>query len=382
METILILILVVAVCGLAAVLVFQSRRATPTPASVPALDPTAQQAQIQAALEQAFVGNRQMLESERARDHQELESKKSLIEARMAEVARVVEGATALMGELERDREAKFASLTTQLAAQQEQVVGLANQAQGLREALTSGKTRGQWGERMAEDQLRAMGFIAGVNYRKRTAIEQGIPDYSIFMPGALLLHVDVKFPLDNYLAYLDAADDLEQKRFSDAFLKDVRRHVKDLSDRGYHRGADSVDFTMLYVPVESVYAFVHEQEPKLVNDAHALGIVFCSPSTLHANLSLVRQAIESFNLQEATHEVVDLLARYVQQHELFDEEFQKIGRSIDTAKKDYDKLSGTRVNQIHKVAERIESLRRDRAELRSVESVSPDDQLRPALEA
>jgi DNA recombination protein RmuC len=238
----------------------------------------------------------------------------------------------------------------------------------------------------MAEDQLARIGFLEGINYRKRTATEEGIPDFTILMPRERLLHIDVKFPLDNYLAHLDADDDLEQKRAADAFRADVRRHVKDLAERGYHHAADAVDFTLMYIPVESVYAFVHEQDPRLVDDALREGIVFCSPSTLFGNLTMVRQAIESFNLQEATHEVLDLLAKYVQQHRMFTEEFAKVERSLDSTRKQFDTLAGTRAREIGKLADRIQAVRRQRAELRSVTDdeaeADPETEFPPALEA
>ena len=66
---------------------------------------------------------------------------------------------------------------------------------------------RGQWGERIAEDVLRLSGFLEGVNYlRQHTLTDSGgRPDYTFLMPNGLVMHMDVKFPLDNYLRFLDA---------------------------------------------------------------------------------------------------------------------------------------------------------------------------------
>ena len=78
---------------------------------------------------------------------------------------------------------------------------------QSLREALSSTKARGQWGERMAEDVLRLAGFVENVNYRKQRALEghAASPTSRSCCPNELLLHMDVKFPLDNYLRFCDA---------------------------------------------------------------------------------------------------------------------------------------------------------------------------------
>src|SRR3989442_690290 len=78
-----------------------------------------------------------------------------------------------------------------------------------LREALSSSKARGQGGERMAEDVLRLAGLLEGVNYRKQTTIDgAGRPDYTFLLPNGRVMHMDVKFPLDNYVRHLEAGSD------------------------------------------------------------------------------------------------------------------------------------------------------------------------------
>src|SRR5438105_1027207 len=88
-----------------------------------------------------------------------------------------------------------------------------------------AGARRPRWGERMAEDVLRLAGFVDGINYRKRHAISGsgGIPDYTFLLPQGLCVHMDVKFPLSNYLRYLEAGSEVEAERHRREFLKDVR---------------------------------------------------------------------------------------------------------------------------------------------------------------
>ena len=88
----------------------------------------------------------------------------------------------------------------------------LAETTAHLREALASPKARGQWGERMADDVLRLAGMVEGVTYRKQTGIAGGtIPDVTFLLPGGRDLHMDVKFPVDNYLRHLEADTDAER---------------------------------------------------------------------------------------------------------------------------------------------------------------------------
>ena len=70
----------------------------------------------------------------------------------------------------------------------------------------------------MAEDVLRLAGFVDGVNYRRHQPIGGaarvgGIPDYTFLLPQGQALHMDVKFPLNNYLRFHEAASDVERER-------------------------------------------------------------------------------------------------------------------------------------------------------------------------
>src|SRR5438445_18486 len=124
--------------------------------------------------------------------------------------------------------------------------------------ARASPKARGQWGERMADDVLRLAGFVEHVNYRKqRAAAEGGIPDFTFLLPRGLELHMDVKFPLDNYVRCVEAGSEVDRRRFRDAFLRDVRQRVRELAVRGSAAGEASVDCVLLFLPNEQLYAFV-----------------------------------------------------------------------------------------------------------------------------
>ena len=147
----------------------------------------------------------------------------------------------------------------------------LAETTAHLREALASPKARGQWGERMADDVLRLAGMVEGVTYRKQTGIAGGaIPDVTFLLPGGRHLHMDVKFPVDNYLRHLEAGTDAERELHAKAFLRDVRGRVKELSGRGYIDADATLDEVLLFIPNESVWAFIHERDPQLIDVALA----------------------------------------------------------------------------------------------------------------
>ena len=88
------------------------------------------------------------------------------------------------------------------------QTRALAETTQSLREALSSTNARGQWGERMADDVLRLAGLRRGRELPSGTGSWPARAGARLHVPAArraLSLHMDVKFPLNNYLRFLDA---------------------------------------------------------------------------------------------------------------------------------------------------------------------------------
>ena len=289
----------------------------------------------------------------------------------LSEVRSTVERLRAFVQELERDREAKFGYLAGQLRAAGQQTAALTDTTQRLREALAGSKSRGQWGERMAEDVLRAAGMVEHVNYRKQRATRSGgIPDFTFLLPGEQLCHMDVKFPLDNYVRFVEATVPLERQRHLKQFQRDVRQRVKELYDRHYDAADNSIDVVLLFVPNETVYAAMHEHDPALLDEALARRVVLCSPFTLFAVLAVLRQAADSFRLEQRSREILALLGGFTNQWSAFTEQMDRVGRRLEGLQKDYDAMAGVRRRQLERQLDRVEDVRR-RERLPAVEVLS-----------
>jgi hypothetical protein len=200
---------------------------------------------------------------------------------------------------------------------------------------------------------------------RKRHAIEGsgGIPDYTFMLPQGLQLHMDVKFPLNNYLRFLDATSDVERERCRKDFLKDVRMRLKEVTSRGYAEAAgNTVDCVLLFIPNEQVYGFIHEHDRTVLDDALRQKVVFCSPLTLFAVLAVVRQAVDNFRLSQTSHEILELLGGFQKQWEKFVEQMDKVGRAVKTVDSAFEELRGTRARQLDRQLDRIDALRQRQA--------------------
>ena len=294
---------------------------------------------------------------------QRLAATRGLIDGQLHALSAELGRVTAVVSHLESQRARDHGELAAQLRATADQTAHLTSTADALRVVLASPKSRGQWGERMAEDVLRLAGLVEGVSYHKQRAIAGGtIPDFTFLLPGGLVLHMDAKFPMANYARCVEAGTDHERDSYRSAFVKDVRARVKELTIRGYVDPPEgTVDYVLLFIPNESVYAFMHEQDPALLELALAHKVVLCSPLTLFALLAVIRQAVDAFALEQTSSEVLSTLGAFAAQWERFCQSLDKVGRAVEAVDRAYQELSGTRRRALERPLAQVEELRRNR---------------------
>jgi DNA recombination protein RmuC len=304
------------------------------------------------------------LDSEREISTRELNAKKDLIDEQLRRMTSELKGVSTLVKEFEKDRVEKFGALTSQLKSATEQTAMLMQTTNTLREALASAKTRGQWGERMAEDVLRLGGFIENVNYLKQKSVE-GIgtrPDFTFLLPRNLTLNMDVKFPLDNYVKFLETESDLEKSKFCSDFLRDVKARIKEVTTREYiNPEQNTLDYVLLFIPNEQIYAFIHEQDSSVLDNGIKNKVVLCSPITLFAILAVIRQALDNFSLEQTSNEILSLLGAFNKQWDAFVKKLELLGKRIEDAHKEYEALVSTRRRQLERPLNKIEELRTER---------------------
>ena len=297
-----------------------------------------------------------------------LAGRQQLIDQRLGEVQTGVrtdiDRLSQLVQQLGQATSERFGQVDRSLQVHSEITQMLSTTTNSLREALASSNARGQWGERMAEDVLRLAGFHEGVNYHKRTAVVgegTGIPDFTFLLPKGHVLFMDVKFPMAAYLKYLDAIHRGRAFGAPGHVRRDVRARVRELARREYASTDDrsTVDNVLLFVPNETVSAFIHESDNGLIEEAMASNIVICSPLTLFAFLGVIRQAFDNFVIEETSQEILQLLGKFGQQWSKYTESVDKVKRQFDSLNRSFDELATTRRRALERPLNAIEDLRR-----------------------
>jgi DNA recombination protein RmuC len=315
-------------------------------------------AAVKAALQQAALLNREHLGQGLQAGQRDVDQVRDEVRSELARLGYLVQQLTQRSAE-------QLGQVEASLRAHSEVTSALASNTQSLREALASPKTRGQWGERMAEDVLRLAGFVEHVNYEKQTSLDGGrsIPDFTFKLPKGHVLYMDVKFPLPAYMRYLDANTEAERSAHLATFLRDVRQRVKELAVRDYGRSGDrpAIDYVLLFLPNETISGFVHEHDPDLIEHALGQNVVLCSPLTLFAFLGVIRQAFDNFMIEETSDELLKLLGQFGQQWGKFTSSMDTVQKRFESVAREFEQLNGPRRRQLERPLHQLDALRQER---------------------
>jgi DNA recombination protein RmuC len=242
----------------------------------------------------------------------------------------------------------------------------LSDDAHNLTRALKgSSKTQGNWGEMILEKILESSGLRKGHEYdvQESHGREDGSraqPDVIIHLPEERHIVVDAKVSLNAYEEYVNAEDDAGREAAFRRHLASVRGHIKELSDKNYHdiHGVKSLDFVLMFIPVEPAFMLAISQDNDLWQDAWKRNVLLVSPSTLlfvvRTVAHLWRQEQQNRNAQEIARRGAELYDKLVG----FVDDLKGIGNRLTQAQRDYDSAYGKFVSGKGNVIRQAELLK------------------------
>jgi len=224
-------------------------------------------------------------------------------------------------------------------------------------------KTRGAWGEMILERVLEESGLKKGREYEVQSmyASEEGQrrhPDVIVHLPEGKDIVIDSKVSLAAYEKFCSA--DTEGKR--DKNLKEhiisIRTHIKTLSEKRYEEldGIRTLDFVLMFLPVEGAFWTAIESEQGLFNEAFGKNIMLVSPSTLLATLRIInniwRYEDQNRNAMIIAKKAGDLYDKFVGFVEALDDVGQKIGKAQESYQTARNRLAEGRGNLVRRSEE------------------------------
>lgn len=249
--------------------------------------------------------------------------------------------------ETHKDTISRSSALREQLENLQKLNVQMTREAENLTRALRGdSKTQGAWGEFILESILEKSGLERDREYfiqESFTTVEGRLrPDVIIRLPESKHVIIDSKVSLTAYNNFVNAETEEEKIVHLKSHLTSIRQHMKLLGDKNYHKnigseGNGSLDFVIMFIPIEPAYILAIQSEKTLYEEALEKRIVFVSPTLLIPSLQLIKntwkQEYQTRHVLDIANKAGDLYDKFVG----FSEDLITLGRHLETSKKFYE---------------------------------------------
>ena len=239
-------------------------------------------------------------------------------------------------------------------------------EAENLTRALKGDKKlQGNWGELVLERVLEASGLRKDHEYivqisERNSAGDLKRPDVVIRLPERRDVVVDAKVSLNAYEQAHAETDEQNRARLLRTHANSLRAHVKRLSEQDYDQlpNIRSLDFVLLFVPIESAFASAMTEDENLFNDAFNQRIVIVSPTTLMMTLRIIANVWRVEKQGENAQEIAERAGGLYDKLRLLVEDLETLGRQLQTVERTYDVLHGRLVSGKGNLVRQVEQLR------------------------
>ena len=289
----------------------------------------------------------QNLEAQQAKAKHELTERENAVEALVKPIRDALAASQKQIAELEKSRSEAYGGIKHQLEAMQLSQKTLRQETQNLVKALRRPEVRGRWGEITLRRLVELAGMVEHCDFVEQVHTENDgqiiRPDMVVRMPDERELVVDVKTPLDGYLAASEAEDDVQRKLGLERHAKNVRGHIRMLSTKAYWGQFEkSPEFVILFIPGDQFLSAALNEEPDLIEYALSRQIILATPTSIVALLKAVaygwRQLALADNAKEIRILAEDLYGRLA----TFVTHMAKVGRQLDSSVENYNKAVGS----------------------------------------
>lgn len=270
--------------------------------------------------------------------------------------------------ELESQRNLQHGELAQQLRSAAEADERLRVTTESLASALSNNQTRGVWGETQLRNVVESAGLTNRVDFSVQSAISSesgaGRPDMIVRLPGGKSIAVDAKVPYASYLEAsripASAGGDAAARRTAllTQHARQVRAHVDALSGRAYWTGLDaSPEFTIAFIPSESLLASALESDPTLLDHAFGRRIALASPVNLWAVLKTVAFTWQQNVLTDDAKRLFDLSRELYGRLASLSEHAERLRRSLDSTVTNYNKFASSLESRVLVTARKLDAL-------------------------
>jgi DNA recombination protein RmuC len=293
---------------------------------------------------------------------QALKERETAIESLVQPIREALAKTEVQIQAIERDRIDSFATLKTQMEALALGQHSLSRETRNLVGALRRPNVRGQWGEITLRRLVELSGMTSHVDFTEQLHLttEGGAirPDMVVHMPEQRDIVVDVKTPLEAYLAAVEAQDDEERGSQLRRHAQIVGARVRELSSKQYWSQFErSPDFVVLFLPGDQFLSAALQENPGLVDDSMRQNVMLATPTSLIALLKVVSHGWKQALLAENAAEIRGLGEDLYKRLAVFSEHLARLGKSLGNSVDWFNKAVGSLEQQVLPAARRFEGL-------------------------
>jgi len=242
------------------------------------------------------------------------------------------------------DTEAR-ARLLHEITALKELNRRMSDEALGLTRALKGdSKVQGNWGEVILERILEESGLHKGREFQTQVASvdahgQRRLPDVIVRLPEGRDVVIDAKVSLTDWERFCTAEAEEAREAALRAHIASLAAHIEALAVKDYAalEGIRTLDFVLVFVPIEAAFMKAMERDPTLFGRAFERNIIMVSPTTLLATL----RTIESmWRLERQNRNAEEIARRAGALHDQFArvlEALEDLGRHLERTRTAYD---------------------------------------------
>jgi DNA recombination protein RmuC len=293
---------------------------------------------------------------------QTLKERETAIESLVHPIREALAKTEAQIQAIERDRIDSFATIKTQMEILASGQNLLSRETRNLVTALRRPDVRGQWGEITLRRLVELSGMTAHVDFteQQHRSTDTGAirPDMVVHMPEERDIVVDVKTPLDAYLAAVEAQNDEERAAQLRRHAQLVGARVRELSSKQYWAQFErSPDFVVLFLPGDQFLSAALQEMPGLIDDSLRQNVMLATPTSLVALLKAVSYGWKQTVLAANAAEIRRLGEVLYKRLGVFGDHLARLGKSLGGSVDSFNKAVGSLEQQVLPAARRFPEL-------------------------
>ncbi len=217
-----------------------------------------------------------------------------------------------------------------------------------LQDFLKSPKLRGNIGEEVLKDLI-SQTFPKN-SFNLQYQFSNGERVDAAIKTDAGILPIDSKFPMENFQKMVKAENATEKDAFKKEFVRDVKKHIDDISRKYILPDEGTMDFCLMYIPSEPVYYEIADN-PDILDYARRKRIYAVSPTTLYAHLQVILLSFEGKKIETKSREIFAMIRGLKVDYDKVNENLGILGRHITNSSSQFNNV----VTSFQKIGKKLD---------------------------